>query len=41
VQYDRIQLGDNSSGYLVNVPLNTILYGVKFHVVSLALDFLF
>ena len=41
LQYDLVKLGDNSNGYLANVPANVILYGTRFHVVSAVLDFVF
>lgn len=41
LQYDRVQLGGDSNGYLVNLPAGTILYGTTFHVISAAVDFLF
>ncbi len=41
VQYDHIKLGDNSSGYLVNVPDNAVLSGKTFHVISAVVDFVF
>ena len=41
LQYDLVKLGDNSNGYLANVPANVILYGTSFHVVSAVLDFVF
>jgi len=40
-QYDRIKLSDNSNGYLANLPVNTVLYGTSFHVVSAVVDFVF
>jgi hypothetical protein len=41
VQYDHIKLGDNSNGYLVNVPDNAVLSGKAFHVISAVVDFVF
>lgn len=41
VQYDRVQFSDNSNGYLINLPANTILYGTTFHVISAVVDFVF
>lgn len=41
VQYDHIKLGDNSNGYLVNVPDNAVLSGKTFHVISAVVDFVF
>lgn len=41
LQYDRIKLSDNSNGYLANLPVNTVLYGTSFHVISAVVDFLF
>ncbi len=41
MQYDRVTLGDNSNGYLINVPANVILYGTTFHVISAVVDFVF
>jgi hypothetical protein len=41
LQYDLIKLGDNSNGYLANVPLNTPLNGAKFHLISAVVDFVF
>jgi hypothetical protein len=41
LQYDRVKLSDNSNGYLVNLPVNTILYGTNFHVISAVVDFIF
>ncbi len=41
LQYDQIQLSDNSNGYLANVPAGVILYGSRFHVISAVVDFLF
>lgn len=40
-QYDRITLGDNSNGYLVNVQDSAALYGTTFHVISAVVDFVF
>ncbi|MEI7457372.1 MAG: porin [Nitrosomonadales bacterium] len=41
VQYDRVRLGDNTNGYLANLPAGTILYGTTFHVISAVVDFVF
>jgi predicted porin len=41
IQYDQVKLGDNSNGYLVNVPPGVTLYGSKFHVISAVVDFVF
>ena len=41
VQYDHIKLGDNSNGYLVNVPDSAVLSGKTFHVISAVVDFVF
>ncbi len=41
LQYDQVKLGENSNGYLANVPADAILYGTRFHVVSAVLDFVF
>ena len=41
LQYDQVKLSNNSNGFLANVPAGVILYGVKFHVVSAVLDFVF
>ncbi|MCX7193661.1 MAG: hypothetical protein NTY60_08595 [Proteobacteria bacterium] len=41
VQYDRVQLSDSSNGYLINLPVNTVLYGTTFHVISAIVDFVF
>jgi hypothetical protein len=41
LQYDLIKLSDNSNGYLANLPVNTVLYGTSFHVVSAVVDFVF
>lgn len=41
VQYDQVKLGDNSNGYLANVPTNVILYGTRLHVISAVIDFVF
>lgn len=40
-QYDQVRLGNNSNGFLANVPANVILYGTKFHVLSAVIDFVF
>jgi len=41
IQYDQVKLGDNSNGYLINVPAGVTLYGSKFNVISAVVDFLF
>lgn len=41
LQYDQVRLSNNSNGYLVNLPANTILYGSRFHVISAVVDFVF
>lgn len=41
LQYDQVRLSDNSNGYLANLPVNTILYGTTFHVISAVVDFVF
>ncbi len=41
LQYDRVTLGDQSNGYLINVPPNVVLYGTTFHVISAVVDFVF
>jgi predicted porin len=41
IQYDQVKLSDNSNGYLINVPTGVILYGSKFHVISVVVDFVF
>lgn len=41
VQYDRVKLSNDSNGYLVNLPVNTILYGTTFHVITAVVDFVF
>jgi hypothetical protein len=41
LQYDQVRLSDNSNGYLTNLPLNTVLYGTKFHLISAVVDFVF
>lgn len=41
MQYDRITLGDNSNGYLVNVQNSAALFGTTFHVISAVVDFVF
>jgi predicted porin len=41
VQYDLVKLSDSSNGYLANLPVNTVLYGTSFHVVSAVVDFVF
>jgi len=41
LQLDQVHLGDDSNGYLANVPAGVILYGTRFHVISAVLDFVF
>ncbi len=41
LQYDQVRPSNNSNGYLVNLPANTILYGSRFHVISAVIDFVF
>jgi hypothetical protein len=41
LQYDLVKLSDNSNGYLANLPVNTVLFGTSFHVVSAVVDFMF
>lgn len=41
LQYDLVQLGANSNGYLANVPTGIVLYGSNFHVMSAVVDFVF
>ncbi|MGC2165781.1 MAG: hypothetical protein WA632_07185 [Gallionella sp.] len=41
VQYDQVTLSNDSNGFLSNVPGNVSLQGSRFHVVSVATDFLF
>lgn len=41
LQYDLVRLGANSNGHLINVPTTTLLYGNKFHVLTVAVDFIF
>lgn len=41
IQYDHVKLSDNSNGYLINLPANTVLYGTTFHVVTAVVDFIF
>ncbi|MDO8988986.1 MAG: hypothetical protein Q7U91_05070 [Sideroxyarcus sp.] len=41
IQYDRVRLGDNSNGYLVNVPPDVSLHGSSFHVITAVVDFVF
>jgi opacity protein-like surface antigen len=41
LQYDQVRLGENSNGYLTNVPQGVILYGSTFHVTSALIDFVF
>ncbi|HTN93063.1 MAG TPA: hypothetical protein VMJ33_00625 [Gallionella sp.] len=41
LQLDRVKLGDNSNGFLANVPAGVDLSGQTFHVISAVLDFIF
>ena len=41
LQYDLVKLSADSNGNLANVPVGTTLYGDKFHVVSVVVDFIF
>ncbi|MDD2775839.1 MAG: hypothetical protein PHU06_07780 [Gallionella sp.] len=41
LQYDQVKLGDNSNGYLMNVPAGVTLYGSTFHVISVGVNFVF
>ena len=41
LQYDQVQLSNNSNGYLANLPANIILYGTNFHLISAVVDFIF
>jgi hypothetical protein len=41
LQCDQVRLGDNSNGYLANVPANVTLYGATFYVSSAVVDFVF
>ncbi len=41
MQYLHITLGNNSTGYLVNIPDNVSLSGKTFHVISAVVDFVF
>lgn len=41
LQYDLVRLSNNSNGYLVNLPANTVLYGTSFHVISAVVDLIF
>lgn len=40
-QYDQVKLGDNSNGFLANVPAGVNLYGSRFNVISAVIDFIF
>ncbi len=40
-QYDNVTLGDNSNGFLVNVPPSVTLYGSNFSLFSAVIDFVF
>ena len=41
LQCDQVRLGNNSNGYLANVPANVTLYGATFYVTSAVVDFVF
>lgn len=41
LQLDQVHLGDDSNGYLINVPAGVTLYGSRFQVFSAVLDFVF
>jgi predicted porin len=41
LQYDQVKLSDNSNGYVANLPVNTVLFGSSFHVISAVVDFVF
>jgi hypothetical protein len=41
LQCDQVHLGNNSNGYLANVPANVTLYGATFYVTSAVVDFVF
>jgi hypothetical protein len=41
LQYDQVNLSDNSNGFLINVPANQTLYGSTFSVFSAVVDFIF
>lgn len=41
IQYDRVKLGDNSNGYLINVPPGVTLNGSSFDVFTVVVDFVF
>ena len=41
LQCDQVRLGDNSNGYLANVPANATMYGATFYVTSAVVDFVF
>jgi hypothetical protein len=41
LQYDQVKLSDNSNGYVANLPVNTVLFGSSFHVISVVVDFVF
>jgi predicted porin len=41
IQYDRVKLGDNSNGYLINVPPGVTLNGSSFDVITVVVDFVF
>jgi predicted porin len=41
VQYDRVQNGNDTNGYIANVPAGVILNGTSYHVISAVVDFIF
>jgi flagellar basal body rod protein FlgC len=41
LQYDLVNPGANSNGYLINVPAGTVSYGTSFNVISAVVDFVF
>jgi hypothetical protein len=41
LQIDRVKLGDDSNGFLENVPAGVDLSGQTFHVISAVVDFVF
>lgn len=41
IQYDQVKLSANSNGFLANVPVGANLSGQTFHVISMAVDFIF
>lgn len=40
-QLDQVKLSNNSNGFLANVPANVNVYGSKFYVISVVVDFIF